>query len=160
MRFTSYRAMAGNFLTAVVVTTVLGCVTQTQIILAEVQAMGGPVTLAVRLHTTLQDLVGFAPVFAGIVAATFLGAFPAAAWLGRRVAQPATRIWVYPLAAGVGLGVAFQVADAFAPMPTLIAATRSAVGTVWMVGSAVVGGLVFGALLGRDAPRARTRDLA
>ena len=155
MRLIAYRVVAGKFLIAVGVTTVLGCVIQTQIILAEVQAMGGPVTAAVRLQTTLQDLMGFAPVFAGIVVATFLSAFPAAAWLGRRMAQPAMRIGVYAAAAAVGLVLAFQVADAFAPMPTLIAATRGVVGTVWMVGSAVVGGLVFGALLARDAPRAR-----
>lgn len=155
MRLTPSRAITGKFLIAVGVTTVLGCVIQTQIILAEVQAMGGPVTPVVRLDTTLQDLVGFTPTFAGIVAATFLGAFPVAAWLGRRVAQPAMRIGVYAAAAAVGLGLAFQVADALAPMPTLIAATRGVVGTVWMMGSAVAGGLVFGALLARDAPRAR-----
>ena len=155
MRFTAYRALSGKFLVAVGVTTVLGCVIQTQIILAEVQAMGGPVTAAVRLQTTLQDLMGFAPVFAGMVAATFLAAFPVAAWLGRRMAQPAMRIGVYAAAAAVGLGLAFQVADAFAPMPTLIAATRGVVDTVWMVSSALAGGLVFGALLARDAPRAR-----
>ena len=104
MRLIPSRAVAGKFLIAVGVTTVLGCVIQTQIILAEVQAMGGPVTPAVRLHTTLQDLVGFAPVFAGMVAATFLSAFPVAAWLGRRMAQPAMRIGVYAAAAAVGLG--------------------------------------------------------
>lgn len=155
MRLTPSRALAGKFLIAVGVTTVLGCVMQTQIILAEVQAMGGPVTSAVRLQTTLQDLAGFSPVFAGIVTVTFLSAFPVAAWLGRRMAQPAMRIGVYAAAAAVGLALAFQVADAFAPMPTLIAATRGVVGTLWMVGSAVAGGLVFGALLARDAPRAR-----
>ena len=49
----------------------------------------------------------------------------------------------------MGLALAFQVADAFAPMPTLIAATRSAVGTAWMLLGVVAGGLVFGLLHAR-----------
>jgi hypothetical protein len=55
------------FFIAVGVTTVLGSVIQTQINLAAVLAMGRPVTLALRLQTTLQDLVGFTPACAGIV---------------------------------------------------------------------------------------------
>jgi NhaP-type Na+/H+ or K+/H+ antiporter len=43
----------------------------------------------------------------------------------------------------VGLWVAFLIADHYAPMPTLIAATRTNVGTFFMILSGFVGGAVY-----------------
>lgn len=145
MTLAAFKPLVWMFLAAVVLTTALGSVIQTQINLAAVQAMGAPLPWGMRLLTTGQDLVGFTPAFGGIVSGAFLAALPAAVWLAPRV-RPLPPLGVYALAAAVGLALAFQVADAFAPMPTLIAATRSASGTACMLLSAVAGGLVFGAL--------------
>jgi hypothetical protein len=150
MTLTSFKRSGWIWLAAVLVTTAIGSVIQTQINLAAVQAMGGPVPWGLRLQTTAQDLMGFTPAFAGIVAGAFLFALPAAVWVAPRV-RPLPLLGVTALAAAVGLALAFQVADAFAPMPTLIAATRSVSGTAWMLLSALAGGLLFGLLHARRA---------
>lgn len=150
MTLASFKPLVWMFLAAVGVTTALGSVIQTQINLAAVQAMGAPLPWALRLQTTAQDLIGFTPALGGIVTGAFLAALPAAVWLAPRV-RPLPPLLVYALAAAVGLGLAFQVADALAPMPTLIAATRSASGTACMLLSAVAGGWVFGVLHARSA---------
>ena len=150
MTFAAFKPRVWMFLAAVGLCTALGSVIQTQLNLAAVQAMGGPVPWGLRLLTTAQDLVGFTPALGGIVAGAFLGALPAAVWLAPRLPL-LPPLLVHALAAAVGLGLAFQVADAVAPMPTLIAATRSASGTACMLLSAVAGGLLFGALHTRRA---------
>ena len=55
------------FLLAVLLTSVLGAVLQTQFNLANLQALGAPMPLMVRLHTTGLDLLGFSPTFAVLV---------------------------------------------------------------------------------------------
>lgn len=163
------KARIASFVVAVLVTTALGSILQTQINLAELQALGAPVPVDVRLRTTGQDLLGFTPAYAGLVTASFLVSLPAAAWVarrrerrpapieGRRVALPppgapgpgragaVARVLLHAVAAAAGLAVAFQVADAVAPMPTLIAATRSLAGTALLLIGAGIGGSVFAA---------------
>ena len=148
MTFASFKPHVVRLLVAVLVTTAIGSVIQTQINLAAVQAMGAPLPWALRLQTTAQDLIGFSPTLGGITAGAFLCALPAAAWVAPRV-RGVPPLLVFAAAAAGGLALTFQVADAFAPMPTLIAATRSAVGTAWMLLGAVAGGLVFGLLHAR-----------
>ena len=117
---------------------VWGSVVQTQFNLAALTALGVEIAPALRLHTTLQDVLGFGPAYAGIVLAAWLPAFAAAAWLARR--WPAWRIVLYALAAGVGLVVAIRSVDAAAPMPVLIDATRGLAGLLAMtLGSALAG---------------------
>lgn len=141
------QARLAGFVVAVLVTTALGSVIQTQINLAELQALGAPVPMDARLRTTGQDLLGFTPAYAGLVTGSFLVSLPAAAWLATRLGL--RRPWppvgwaLHAVAAALGLALAFQIADAVAPMPTLIAATRSAAGTACMLLSAVAGGLCF-----------------
>jgi hypothetical protein len=80
------------FLLAVAATTVLGSVAATQFILAELQKMEVAIPLAVRLKTTVHDVVGMSPAFALIVGAAFLVAFLFAALLTRFVPLP-SRAW-------------------------------------------------------------------
>jgi MFS family permease len=141
------KARIASFLGAVLVSTALGSILQTQINLAELQALGAPVPMDVRVRTTGQDLLGFTPAYAGLVTGSFLVSLPAAVWvatrLGLRRPWPPTGWALHAVAAALGLAVAFQIADAVAPMPTLIAATRSVAGTACMLLSAVAGGLCF-----------------
>ncbi len=132
------------FLLAVAFATVLGSIIQTQFNLASLQSLGAPVSLSVRLSATVRDLLSFTPAYAAIMCVTLLCALPLAALAARFL--PAWRLPLYFLAGGLGLLVAFQIADAVAPMPTLIAATRSAEGTAAMMLSGAFGGLLFATL--------------
>jgi hypothetical protein len=131
-------------LLAVVFATVIGSITQTQINLDALQSLGASITLPVRLGATAHDLIGFTPAFAAIMTATLLFALPPAALAARFL--PAWRLPLFFLAGGLGLLAAFHIANAFAPMPTLIAATRSAGGTAAMMLSGALGGLLFATL--------------
>lgn len=115
-----------------------GSVVQTQFNLQALVALGVPVPPGVRALTTLQDLAGFGPVYAGILAAGWLPALSLAAWLARR--WPAARTALFTAAAGVGMVAAVRAVDALAPMPVFIDATRGWPGLLNMAAGAALGG--------------------
>ncbi|MCD9124261.1 hypothetical protein [Luteimonas fraxinea] len=129
------------FLAALLLATAWGSVVQTQFNLQALAALDVDIPLQVRGLTTLQDLVGFGPVYAGIVLAAWLPAFLVAALLVR--AWPQARVPLYALAAGVGLIAAVRVVDAVAPMPVLIDATRGIVGLLAMAMGSLLAGAAF-----------------
>ena len=129
------------FLAALLLATAWGSVVQTQFNLQALAALDVDIPLQVRGATTLQDLVGFGPVYAGIVLAAWLPAFLAAALLVR--AWPQARVPVYALAAGAGLIAAVRVVDAVAPMPVLIDATRGIGGLLSMALGSLLAGAAF-----------------
>lgn len=96
---------------------------------------------AVRLTTSLQDLLGYGPVQLALVAAAWLPAFPVAMWLSRR--WPHLRTALYALAGGIGLVVAIRIADMAAPMPVLIDATRGFGGLLAIAAGSAFGGGLF-----------------
>lgn len=61
-----------------------GSVVQTQFNLQALMALGVPAPPSLRVLTTLQDLGGFAPVYAGILAAGWLPSLGLAARLAQR----------------------------------------------------------------------------
>jgi hypothetical protein len=148
----SWRKRATAFLAALLLASLWGTVVQTQFNLKALTDLGVAIAPGLRLRTSLQDVAGFGPVYAGIVLAAWLPAFAAAAWLARR--RPALRPGLYPLAAGVGLLVAIRAVDAFAPMPSLIYATRLLPGLLTMALGSALGGALFARLTresgGRD----------
>ncbi|MEH3085274.1 MAG: hypothetical protein PGN26_01745 [Xylophilus ampelinus] len=146
----SWRKRAAAFLAALLLASLWGSVAQTQVNLRALTDLGVAIEPGLRLRTTLQDAAFFGPVYAGIVLAAWLPAFAAAAWLARR--RPARRAWLYPLAAGAGLLAAVQAADAFAPMPSLIYATRFLPGLLAMAAGSALGGALFAWLTRRPAP--------
>lgn len=133
--------LAIAFLVAVLVAAILGSIAQTQFNLAEITQLGGPVTSDIRAKVTTEDLVGFGPVMAAIVAAAFLPAFVAAFVVMRLL--PAPRALIYAGAGFFGLWAAFSLMGFFTPMPTLVAAARSTVGLTTLSAAGLVGGLVF-----------------
>ncbi len=92
-------------------------------------------------RTSLEDLLGFDPVYAAIVLAAWLPAFAAALWLGRH--GGAYRACLLPLASSLSLVAAIRLIDAFAPMPVLIYATRTLEGLLAMAVGGLLGGLLF-----------------
>lgn len=127
--------------------TVWGSVVQTQWNLQALAGLGVDIALAERVRTTGQDLIGFAPVYSGILAAGWLPALAVGNWLGRR--WPSARGGWLAAAAGAGMVAAVRAVDAVAPMPSFIDATRHLPGLLSMAAGAVVAGFVYGRLTSR-----------
>jgi hypothetical protein len=138
------------WLAATMVTAATGSVIQTQFNLAAIAAVGADVPFGVRLQTTLHDLAGFAPMFAGITAAGFLVAFVAAGLLARR--WPARRTLLYASAGAAAIAAAILLINAQLPM-TPIGATRQLAGLLALAAAGGLGGWAFAALApGRARP--------
>lgn len=130
------------FLGAVTVTALSGTIVQTQINLADILSLGAPVTFGDRLATTGADLIGFTPTLFGLAFVALLFALPAAGILARGRSLVA-RAALFALAGWVGLMAAFEVANAAAPMPTLIAATRGWAGATAVAASGALGAWAY-----------------
>jgi len=118
-----------------------GSVVQTQWNLQALVGLGVNIPASERASATWQDLIGFAPVYGGILAAGWLLALPVAALLARR--WPAWRSPLLAAAAGVGMVAAVRAVDAVAPMPVFIDATRHLPGLLVMAAGAVIAGLLY-----------------
>lgn len=119
-----------------------GSVVQTQWNLQGLVGLGLDISLPLRLQTTAQDLLGFGPVFAGIVAAGWLPALLLAHGLARR--WPQWRTPLLSVAAGAGMVAAIRAVDAVAPMPVFIDATRGWPGLLTMAAGAALAGGLYG----------------
>ncbi len=129
------------FIVAVLISGILGSIFQTQLNMAELKDFGPPISFNMRLNTTLADLQSFAPIYLAIILATFLVTFACAEFIAR--VSPGHRLLWLTFGAVVGLALAFQVIDFFAPMPTFIAATRGTGGTLIMLLAAAIGALAY-----------------
>ena len=129
------------FAAALLLATAWGSLVQTQYNLAALQGLGQPIDSATRWRTSVQDLLGFGPVYAAIVLAAWLPAFAVVFWLGHR--SGVSRACLLPLASSLSLIVAIRLIDAFAPMPVLIYATRTLEGLLAMAMGGLLGGLLF-----------------
>ncbi|TVP44258.1 MAG: PQQ-dependent sugar dehydrogenase [Halomonas sp.] len=142
-----------NFLIALLVGVVLGSVVQTQINLAALQGMGVELPMMLRLETTLKDIITFAPIYTALFAVGFLLSQFAAVLMSRWLGGRFLALLCMSVAA-LGLLVTFEVVNVFAPMPTLVAATREVPGLMAILVSAAVAGWLH-ALLRRRALNAR-----
>lgn len=129
------------FFPAVFLAGILGSVIQTQFNLLAIEQIGPAIDFATRLETTLYDLRHFGPVYTAIIFVVFLLALPVA-HLVVRVQKRQFYAWC-AVATAIGLWLAFRIIDHFAPMPTLIAATRTTAGTLLLVFSSFIGGLFY-----------------
>lgn len=124
-----------------------GSVVQTQWNLQALVGLGVVIPATERANATWQDLISFAPVYGGILAAGWLFALPTAGFLARR--WPAWRSPLLAAATGVGMVAAVRAVDAVAPMPVFIDATRHLPGLLAMASGAVVAGLLYARLTAR-----------
>lgn len=135
-----------------------GSVVQTQWNLQALVNLGVDIPATERASATWQDLISFAPVYAGILAAGWLLALPVAVLLARR--WPVWRSPLLAAAAGVGMVAAVRTVDAVAPMPVFIDATRHLPGLLAMATGAVIAGLLYALLTaprGNDLGQAHVR---
>jgi hypothetical protein len=124
-----------------------GSVVQTQWNLQALVGLGVEIPLTERLLMTGQDLMGFAPVYGGILAVGWLPALAVAALLARW--WPAGRSPLLAMAAGVGMVAAVKAVDAVAPMPVFIDATRHLAGLLAMAVGAMMAGWLYARLTKR-----------
>ena len=137
----------GPLLLAWLLAAAWGSVVQTQWNLQALVGLGVDIPAAERARTTWQDLAGFAPVYAGLLAAGWLPALCAAAFLARR-----WPVWRGPLlaaAAAAGMVAAVRTVDALAPMPVFIDATRGWPGLLVMAAGAALAGWLYARLTQR-----------
>ncbi|GHC25401.1 hypothetical protein GCM10010082_17840 [Kushneria pakistanensis] len=142
-----------HFAIALLVGTLLGSIVQTQMNLAALQQMGVDIPVAQRLSTTLGDLVTFSPVYAALFSVGFVVSQGVALWVSHRLWNGRHQPVLCALLAMVALWATFHLVNHFAPMPTLIAATRTTAGMVAMLLSAAIAGVVLALL--RDADHRR-----
>lgn len=135
-----------GYLAAVIGTSVSGSIVQTQFNLAALQGLGVSIPLDVRLDTTVQDLIGFAPLFAALVAAALLIAFAVSGLLLRRLPLPVMSLHV--LAGAAAILTLLLIMDAMLPI-TPIAAARSMSGLLVLSLTGALGGLLFAAIARR-----------
>ena len=138
------------FFLAVLLASVMGTVLQTQFNLANLQALGAPMPLGVRVQTTCLDLLGFSPTFAILVILGFIFALPAASLLARL--WPMGRWLLFTLAGALAVLAAMALANALLPMPTLIGANRTFAGTLGLMACGSLGALLFAGLMRRSSP--------
>jgi len=135
------------WLGAVVLTAAAGSVIQTQLNLARLVELGAPVSLGRRLETTLADLIGFAPVWAIIVAAGMLVAFLVTGALARR--WPVGAVGLHVLAGFTAPLAALLIMEAMMPV-TVVAAARGWMGMVLISVPGALGGWLYWSLLHRQ----------
>jgi hypothetical protein len=141
--------VARAYLLAVLASYLVASVAATQTVLQRVEAMGLPVSLAMRLRTTAQDLFGLAGSYLPLIAIALALAFPVAAGLARLA--PRQRQWLFLLAGGVALLALHAIMKAVLGVSG-IAATREWPGLLLQGLAGVFGGLCF-VRLRRDRPR-------
>ena len=138
---------AGLLLGAWVLAAAWGSVVQTHWNLRALVDVGVNIPAADWLRVMAQDLLGFAPVYGGILAVGWLVALPVASGLARW--WPAGRSALLAAAAGVGMVAAVRAVDAVAPMPVFIDATRGLSGLLAMAAGAVLAGWLYARLCPR-----------
>lgn len=129
------------FVLAMVAAAIVGSIIQTQFNLAALVELSVPISFDTRISTIIHDLLHFSPTFAVIIAAVMVIALPVAYAISRWLDHGER--WWFTLAGFVGLLVGFYVVNELAPMPTLIAATRSWPGLVSMSLTGALAGWLF-----------------
>lgn len=129
-----------GFALAVLSTAALSSLIQTLRVHAGLGAMGVEIPFGLRLSAIGQDLLGFAPTYAAIVAGGFLIAFLVAGLI-RRYGKPLGP-WLHALAGGAAILTALLTMDALLGM-SVIAGARGASGIALFTLAGVLGGALF-----------------
>ncbi|WP_447553583.1 PQQ-dependent sugar dehydrogenase [Vreelandella sp. EE22] len=138
-----------HFAIALLAGILLGSIVQTQINLSALQRMGVEISVFRRVMTTLWDLVTFSPIYALLFSVGFIVSQGVALLISRLMLAGRYRVALCPLLAVAALFTTFHLVDHFAPMPTLVAATRTTFGFIAMLASAGFAGLILALLRGR-----------
>jgi len=134
------------FFPAVIAAYILGCLFATQVVLANLAAMGVEVSLATRAQASLHDLLGMTAYLLLILVA-FVIAMPVAAGLVRVHVLPGTRVFWFTLAGFIALiAVHLIMRQALGLYP--VAAAREWGGLLLQGLAGAVGGFLFSVISG------------
>ncbi|MGQ4277370.1 hypothetical protein ACQ5ES_10020 [Pseudidiomarina sp. E22-M8] len=129
------------FVIAMIAAAIVGSIIQTQFNLAALAELSVPVSSDTRISTIIHDIIRFSPMFAVVIAAVMVLALPIAYALARW--QQHAERWWFTFGGFIGLLVGFWVVNNLAPMPTLIAATRTWPGLLSMALTGAFAGWLF-----------------
>ncbi|MEN3159728.1 PQQ-dependent sugar dehydrogenase [Alkalimonas sp. NCh-2] len=132
-----------HFIWTLLLAVVLSTLAQTQLNLLALQQLGVVIPASERWATSWHDIRHFAPVYAALLSVSYGISQGVALGLRRFIVlrwQPA----LFALAAGSGLWCTLLLVNAVAPMPTLIAASRSLMGMLVLLLIAALAGALFG----------------
>lgn len=138
------------YFSAVVDSVILTSVVSTQLVLADIQGFGLDVSLNVRLHATVGDLLGLAVPLLLLVGLSFMIAFIIARYLHRLVGGIRT-LWY--MAAGFTSVPAAIVIIKYFMGGTLLASARTSLGMFLIACCCMSGGWLFAYLSSRFAER-------
>lgn len=130
----------GCWLLAALLAFVLGSVFATQVILANVASLGLDVDLAVRMQSTVHDLLGLLPSYLPLVAVALLLGLPVAAGLSRWL--PTQGLLLYVIAGAVAVITVHLLIKAILGLSGF-AAARTLVGLALQGVAGALGGLLF-----------------
>ncbi|KKO45733.1 hypothetical protein WG68_08425 [Arsukibacterium ikkense] len=139
--FTTVLRATGCFGFALLLGAVLGSLLQSQLNLSAIAELSGPISWQDKRGTMWFDLQHFMPVLAGLMLLPLLLAVLLAGWLRRR--QPMLPRSLYFLLAALGFYLTLLLVNQFAPMPTLLAANRTARGTLGLLAACGLAGWCF-----------------
>lgn len=117
----------------------------THVILAEVSAMGLPVTLDDRFRASAHDLLGLASSYLPLMLVAYAITLPVAAWLGRW--WPAWRVVLFPLAGAIAILLLHLIMKAALGLNG-IAAVRELPGLLLQMLAGWIGGYLFYLFMG------------
>lgn len=147
-KFKSKSQLVYSFFSTLVFGVILGSLIQTQLNLSALIDLGVPLTWSDRFQTTLHDLAHFAPVYFILFGLSFVISQSIAVRIASKAqsgAAASKKLWC-TLGAAVGLLATFKLVDSLVPMPTLVAATRSLSGLLWMLVPAALSGYLFASI--------------
>ena len=129
-----------DYLLAVLATFFLASISHSQFVLLELAKVGAEISFSTRVSATFQDLVGFLPAYAPVIAVGMLIGFSLITWISSKF-NSSFAGW-YPIAGGLSL---LTIHAAMYPLLeiTLIAGARSIAGLTMQVVAGVIGGLLF-----------------
>ena len=135
----------------------LSTLAQTQLNLLALQQLGVSIPWAERLATSGHDLLNFTPVYLVLFASCYFIAMPLAHGLSSRL-QARWRTPLFAVAAALGLWLTLLLVNALAPMPTLIAASRSFAGLLSLLLIAALAAVILAWLTADSAGRSNRRS--
>ena len=133
----------------------VGSVIGTQIVLASVQSMGLDVTLAMRLSSSLSDLVGLSSSLLVLMAVALSCTWTLLIWLDRRRVLRASTLWC--LAVGAATVMLLHPALNFAFGVDVYAPARSLAGLAGQGLAGALGGVALSRVLGASRKPAGRR---
>jgi hypothetical protein len=132
------------FCAAAIVASFCGAVFHSQMVLARLAALGAEITPALRVTSTLDDMVGLIPAYPVVISIGLAVGF-AVAFGVKRILKPLAPV-AYPLAGAAAVALALYLMSQQFYTTTPIAGARGTIGFLLQCLAGGLGGVVFAVL--------------